>query len=69
MNRDTRQKGDRYRPIVTIAKTSGGKPSVVEISGSRYILDHRAENTRNRRRKYESATGRKAEDKRRRVMT
>lgn len=63
MTTQTRQKGDRYRPVVTVLKTSGGKPSVVEISGSRYILDHRAENTLNRRAKYEAATGRKAENK------
>lgn len=35
-----RKKGDKYRPIVTIEKTKGERPSVIIVSGNRYILDH-----------------------------
>jgi len=33
-------KGERYRPIVTVVKAKKGKPTVIEVSGLRYILDH-----------------------------
>lgn len=36
-----RQPGDRYRPIVTINKMKKGKPTVLQISGRRYVLDHK----------------------------
>ncbi|QKS71679.1 hypothetical protein FLK61_34205 [Paenalkalicoccus suaedae] len=35
-----RDKGDRYRPVVTVAKAKKGVPTVVEISGQRYTLTH-----------------------------
>ncbi|WP_261796014.1 hypothetical protein [Numidum massiliense] len=35
-----RQKGERYRPIVTVAKTKKGVPTVIEVSGRRYQLQH-----------------------------
>jgi hypothetical protein len=35
-----REKGDQYRPIVTIDKMKGERPSVIIVSGERYILDH-----------------------------
>lgn len=30
--------GDKFRPTVTVKKLKHGTPSVVEISGNRYIL-------------------------------
>lgn len=41
MKDKNRQPGDRYRPIVTINKMKKNKPTVVEISGRRYVLDHK----------------------------
>ncbi|QKS70238.1 hypothetical protein FLK61_26110 [Paenalkalicoccus suaedae] len=35
-----RHKGDRYRPVVTIAKTKNGVPTVIDVSGHRYTLTH-----------------------------
>ena len=35
-----RHKGDRYRPIVTILKMKNGVPTVIEVSGKRYQLQH-----------------------------
>ena len=35
-----RQKGDRYRPIVTILKTKKGIPTVIKVSGHQYVLQH-----------------------------
>ena len=35
----TRKKGDRYRPIVTIEKMKNGVPTVIEVSGERYLMD------------------------------
>lgn len=32
--------GDKYRPIVTVKKVKGGVPSVLNVSGRRYVLDH-----------------------------
>ena len=34
-------KGERYRPIVTVEKARKGKPTVINVSGFRYILDHK----------------------------
>lgn len=34
-----RSKGDKYRPIATIEKMKGDIPSVLTISGRRYIWD------------------------------
>lgn len=35
-----REKGEKYRPVVTVEKTKGEKPSVIIVGGERYILDH-----------------------------
>lgn len=35
------KKGERYRPIVTVLKARKGKPTVIKVSGFRYILDHK----------------------------
>lgn len=35
-----RQKGDRYRPIVTILKVKKDVPTVIMVSGERYVLEH-----------------------------
>jgi hypothetical protein len=34
-----REKGEVYRPIVTVLKMKGKRPSVIMVSGERYILD------------------------------
>lgn len=31
---------DRYRPIVTIKKVKKEIPTVIEVSGRRYVLEH-----------------------------
>lgn len=36
-----REKGDTYRPIVHIEKVKNGTPTVLQISGNRYILEHK----------------------------
>ena len=36
----TRQKGDKYRPIVEIIKTKNGVPTVIKVSGNEYQLRH-----------------------------
>lgn len=36
-----RLKGDVYRPVAKVVKTKGDVPSVLEISGKRYVLDHK----------------------------
>jgi len=33
-------KGEKYRPVVTVEKAKRGKPTVIKVSGFRYILDH-----------------------------
>lgn len=33
-------KGDRYRPIVTIEKVKREVPTVLMVSGRRYVLDN-----------------------------
>ncbi|GIN71157.1 hypothetical protein J14TS2_16320 [Bacillus sp. J14TS2] len=35
-----RQKGDKYRPIVTIDKVKKGIPTVIHVSGQKYVLQH-----------------------------
>lgn len=32
-------KGERYRPIVTVDKVKNGVPTVVTMSGRRYVFD------------------------------
>jgi hypothetical protein len=34
-----REKGEVYRPIVTVLKMKSKRPSVIMVSGERYILD------------------------------
>ena len=33
-------KGEKYRPVVTVTKVKGNTPTVVEMSGRRYVLEH-----------------------------
>lgn len=33
------EKGERYRPIVTVKKTRKGIPTVITVSGRRYVYD------------------------------
>lgn len=33
-----RKVGEKFRPVVTVIKMKKGEPSVVEISGNRYVL-------------------------------
>ncbi|KIL46962.1 hypothetical protein KP77_25310 [Jeotgalibacillus alimentarius] len=33
-------KGDKYRPVVTIVKVKNEVPTVIQVSGKRYVLDH-----------------------------
>lgn len=40
------KEGERYRPIVTIDKVKGRVPTVIMVSGRRYVYDP---NTQNRR--------------------
>lgn len=35
------KKGESYRPIVRIAKVKKDVPTVVEMSGRRYVLEHK----------------------------
>lgn len=37
----TFEKGDKYRPTVTITKVKKDVPTVVEMSGRRYTLEHK----------------------------
>ena len=34
------EKGDRYRPVVTVKKVKKDIPTVIEASGRRYVLEH-----------------------------
>lgn len=34
--RRLRERGERYRPIVTVLKTKKGKPTVIKVSGREY---------------------------------
>ena len=36
-----RKAGDKYRPIVHVKKVKKGIPTVLQISGRRYILEHK----------------------------
>ncbi|MET3700148.1 hypothetical protein SAMN05877753_1207 [Bacillus oleivorans] len=36
-----RQKGDKFRPIVTILKTKKDIPTVIKVSGEIYVLRHK----------------------------
>lgn len=36
----TFEKGDKYRPTVTITKVKKDVPTVIEMSGRRYVLVH-----------------------------
>lgn len=36
----TFEKGDKYRPVVTVTKVKKDVPTVVEMSGRRYVLEH-----------------------------
>ena len=40
MNR-IRKVGDTYRPIVHIKKVKKGVPTILKVSGRRYILEHK----------------------------
>ena len=40
MNRK-RKIGDKYRPIVHIEKVKKGVPTILQISGRRYVLEHK----------------------------
>ena len=40
MNRK-RKIGDKYRPIVHIKKVKKGVPTILQISGRRYVLEHK----------------------------
>lgn len=33
-------KGHKYRPVVTVAKVKNEVPTVIQVSGRRYVLDH-----------------------------
>ena len=36
----TFEKGDKYRPVVTVTKVKKDVPTVIEMSGRRYMLVH-----------------------------
>lgn len=36
-----RTKGTTYRPIVRILKVKNGKPTVIKVSGEKYMLVHK----------------------------
>lgn len=35
------EKGEKYRPVVTVKKVKKSTPTVVEMSGRRYTLEHK----------------------------
>lgn len=35
------KKGERYRPIVTVVKVKKDVPTVLKVSGRRYVLEHK----------------------------
>ena len=41
MTRRKFEKGEKYRPVVTVTKVKGNIPTVIEVSGRRYILEHK----------------------------
>ena len=34
------EKGDKYRPVVKVTKVKKEVPTVIEMSGRRYVLEH-----------------------------
>lgn len=40
MNQRKFEKGDKYRPTVTVTKVKKDVPTVIELSGRRYALVH-----------------------------
>ncbi|WP_416149405.1 hypothetical protein ACM26V_24705 [Salipaludibacillus sp. HK11] len=38
-----REKGDKYRPVVTIQKMKHGVPTVISVSGETYQLQHQTQ--------------------------
>lgn len=36
----TFEKGEKYRPTVTVTKVKNDTPTVIEMSGRRYVLVH-----------------------------
>lgn len=42
-------KGERYRPIVTVDKVKGRVPTVIMVSGRRYVYDPNTQNRRKRK--------------------
>ena len=36
-----RKAGDKYRPIVHIKKVKKGVPTILQVSGKRYVLEHK----------------------------
>ncbi len=34
------EKNDKYRPVVTVTKVKKDVPTVIEMSGRRYVLEH-----------------------------
>ena len=36
-----RKAGDKYRPIVHIKKVKKGVPTILQVSGRRYVLEHK----------------------------
>ncbi len=45
----TYQKGDKYRPVVHIEKVKNGVPTVLKVSGRRYVLEHKDQYSKNKR--------------------
>ena len=35
------EKGEKYRPIVHVQKVKKDVPTVIKVSGRRYVLDHK----------------------------
>ena len=44
------QKGDKYRPVVHIEKVKNGTPTVLKVSGNRYVLEHKDQHPKNKKR-------------------
>jgi hypothetical protein len=45
-----RQVNDQYRPVVTIKKIKKDIPTVIELSGNTYVLAHKDQLNRNKKR-------------------
>lgn len=41
MKPKARQKGDKYRPVVTVLKVKRGLPTKIAVSGQEYALIHK----------------------------